>query len=41
MSVHDIDTVRWLLGAKGARRVFATGMIAVTESLRTKRSVDL
>ena len=25
MSVHDIDTVRWLLGAKGAKRVFATG----------------
>ena len=29
MSVHDIDTVRWLLGANGAKRVFATGTIAV------------
>ena len=40
MSVHDIDTVRWLLGAKGARRVFATGVIAVHEGLRDANDVD-
>ena len=40
MSVHDIDTVRWLLGAKGARRVFATGTIAVHEGLREANDVD-
>ena len=40
MSVHDIDTVRWLLGAGGARRVFATGTIAVHEGLRKANDVD-
>jgi myo-inositol 2-dehydrogenase/D-chiro-inositol 1-dehydrogenase len=40
MSVHDIDTVRWLLGANGARRVFATGTIAVHEGLRACGDVD-
>jgi len=40
MSVHDIDTVRWLLGAKGAKRVFATGTIAVHEGLRACGDVD-
>ena len=40
MSVHDIDTVRWLLGAKGAQRVFATGTIAVHEGLRECGDVD-
>lgn len=40
MSVHDIDTVRWLLGADGARRVFAAGMIAVHEGLREAGDVD-
>ena len=40
MSVHDIDTVRWLLGAGSARRVFATGMIAVHEGLREVGDVD-
>ncbi len=40
MSVHDIDTVRWLLGAKGAKRVFATGTIAVHEGLRGANDVD-
>jgi myo-inositol 2-dehydrogenase/D-chiro-inositol 1-dehydrogenase len=40
MSVHDIDTVRWLLGAQGARRVFATGTIAVHEGLREANDVD-
>ena len=37
MSVHDIDTVRWLLGAGGATRVFATGTIAVHEGLARVR----
>ncbi len=40
MSVHDIDTVRWLLGAKGANRVFAAGTIAVHEGLREVGDVD-
>ena len=40
MSVHDIDTVRWLLGAKDARRVFAAGTIAVHEGLRECADVD-
>ncbi|HET7096261.1 MAG TPA: Gfo/Idh/MocA family oxidoreductase, partial [Casimicrobiaceae bacterium] len=40
MSVHDIDTVRWLLGAGGARRVFAAGTIAVHEGLREANDVD-
>jgi myo-inositol 2-dehydrogenase/D-chiro-inositol 1-dehydrogenase len=40
MSVHDIDTVRWMLGAGGARRVFATGTIAVHQGLRAANDVD-
>ena len=40
MSVHDIDTVRWLLGAKSAKRVFATGTIAVHHGLREANDVD-
>jgi myo-inositol 2-dehydrogenase/D-chiro-inositol 1-dehydrogenase len=40
MSVHDIDTVRWLLGANGARRVFAAGTIAIHEGLREVGDVD-
>jgi myo-inositol 2-dehydrogenase/D-chiro-inositol 1-dehydrogenase len=32
--------VRWLLGARGARRVFATGTIAVHEGLREANDVD-
>jgi myo-inositol 2-dehydrogenase/D-chiro-inositol 1-dehydrogenase len=40
MSVHDIDTVRWLLGADRAKRVFATGLIAVHEGLREANDVD-
>ncbi len=40
MSVHDIDCARWLLGAHGARRVFATGTVAVHEGLRQWRDVD-
>ena len=40
MSVHDIDTARWLLGADSAKRVFATGTIAVHEGLREANDVD-
>ena len=40
MSVHDIDSVRWLLGAGSARRVFATGTIAVHDGLREANDVD-
>jgi myo-inositol 2-dehydrogenase / D-chiro-inositol 1-dehydrogenase len=40
MSVHDIDTVRWLLGAGDARRVYATGTIAVHQGLRECGDVD-
>ena len=29
MSVHDIDGARWLLGANRAKRVYATGTIAI------------
>ena len=40
MSVHDIDTVRWMLGAGSAKRVFATGMIAVHKGLVDANDVD-
>jgi myo-inositol 2-dehydrogenase/D-chiro-inositol 1-dehydrogenase len=40
MSVHDIDTTRWLLGATAARRVFAAGTIAVHEGLSECGDVD-
>jgi myo-inositol 2-dehydrogenase/D-chiro-inositol 1-dehydrogenase len=40
MSVHDIDSARWLLGASAARRVFATGTIAVHEGLSECGDVD-
>jgi myo-inositol 2-dehydrogenase/D-chiro-inositol 1-dehydrogenase len=40
MSVHDIDTARWLLGAGRARRVFATGTIAIHEGLHQANDVD-
>ena len=40
MSVHDIDTMRWLLGATFATCVFATGTIAVHEGLRECGDVD-
>ena len=40
MSVHDIDTVRWMLGARAATRVFATGTIAVHEGLKAANDVD-
>ena len=40
MSVHDIDSARWLLGAPEAARVFATGLIAVHEGLREFQDID-
>jgi myo-inositol 2-dehydrogenase/D-chiro-inositol 1-dehydrogenase len=40
MSVHDIDCARWLLGAGAARRVYATGTIAIHEGLAACNDVD-
>jgi myo-inositol 2-dehydrogenase/D-chiro-inositol 1-dehydrogenase len=40
MSVHDIDTARWLLGAGAATRVYATGTIAIHEGLAVCGDVD-
>ena len=40
MSVHDIDTVRWMLGVTSAKRVFAAGMIAVHAGLADANDVD-
>jgi myo-inositol 2-dehydrogenase/D-chiro-inositol 1-dehydrogenase len=39
-SVHDIDLARWLLGNPRARRVFASGTIALHEGLRPFGDVD-
>jgi myo-inositol 2-dehydrogenase/D-chiro-inositol 1-dehydrogenase len=39
-SVHDIDLVRWLLGNPEARRVYASGTIAIHEGLRELHDVD-
>ena len=40
MSVHDIDGARWLLGAGAAKRVYATGTIAIHEGLAACNDVD-
>ncbi len=40
MSVHDIDTARWFLGAPKPLRVFATGTVAVHEGLRACGDLD-
>jgi len=40
MSVHDIDSARWLLGVSDVSRVFATGLIGLHEGLREWRDVD-
>jgi myo-inositol 2-dehydrogenase/D-chiro-inositol 1-dehydrogenase len=41
MSVHDIDSARWLLGGPvSPSRVFASGMIALNEGLREFDDVD-
>ena len=39
-SVHDIDLARWLLGAPRARRVYATGTIALHPGLAEHGDVD-
>ena len=40
MSVHDIDSARWLLGASDVVRVFASGLVGVHEGLREWQDVD-
>jgi myo-inositol 2-dehydrogenase/D-chiro-inositol 1-dehydrogenase len=39
-TVHDIDVARWLLGKPRARRVFASGTVALHEGLRAFGDVD-
>lgn len=39
-SVHDIDVARWMLGNPRAVRVFASGTVAVHETLRDFGDVD-
>jgi myo-inositol 2-dehydrogenase/D-chiro-inositol 1-dehydrogenase len=39
-TVHDIDVARWLFGNPRAKRVFATGTIALHEGLRACGDVD-
>ncbi|MFT4192118.1 MAG: Gfo/Idh/MocA family oxidoreductase [Comamonas sp.] len=39
-SVHDIDLARWLLGGPRARRVFASGTIALNPGLQALGDVD-
>ncbi len=39
-SVHDIDLVRWLLGNPVAKRVYASGTIAIHDGLREFHDVD-
>jgi myo-inositol 2-dehydrogenase/D-chiro-inositol 1-dehydrogenase len=40
MSVHDIDSARWLLGVSDVARVFATGLVGIHEGLREWNDVD-
>lgn len=40
MSVHDIDTARWFLGAPKPVRVFATGTVAVHQGLKAVGDLD-
>jgi myo-inositol 2-dehydrogenase / D-chiro-inositol 1-dehydrogenase len=40
MSVHDIDTARWLLGNPAPLRAYATGAVAVHEGLHQWHDVD-
>ena len=40
MSVHDIDAIRWLLGAPKPKRVFSAGTIAVHAGLAECGDVD-
>jgi myo-inositol 2-dehydrogenase/D-chiro-inositol 1-dehydrogenase len=39
-SVHDIDLARWLLGNPRARRVYASGTIAIHDGLRECGDID-
>lgn len=39
-SVHDIDLARWLLGNPKAKRVYASGTIAIHEGLRACNDID-
>jgi myo-inositol 2-dehydrogenase / D-chiro-inositol 1-dehydrogenase len=39
-SVHDIDLARWMLGNPRAKRVFASGTIAIHEGLRECGDID-
>lgn len=39
-SVHDVDLARWLLGNPRAKRVFASGTIAIHEGLRECGDID-
>ena len=39
-SVHDIDLARWLLGNPRAKRVYASGTIAIHEGLRECGDID-
>ena len=39
-TVHDIDVARWLLGKPRAKRVFASGTVALHEGLREFGDVD-
>ncbi|BCQ23746.1 Gfo/Idh/MocA family oxidoreductase [Caballeronia sp. NK8] len=39
-SVHDIDLARWLLGNPKPKRVYASGTIAIHESLRECNDID-
>ena len=40
MSVHDIDSARWLLGNPKPLRAFATGTVAIHEGLHQWQDVD-
>ncbi|MBB3225982.1 myo-inositol 2-dehydrogenase/D-chiro-inositol 1-dehydrogenase [Luteibacter sp. Sphag1AF] len=39
-SVHDIDLARWLLGRPAAKRVYATGTVAMYPALKPMGDVD-
>lgn len=39
-SIHDIDLARWMLGNPQAKRVYASGTIALHEGLRQHQDVD-
>lgn len=39
-SVHDVDLARWLLGRPRAKRVYATGTVAVYDELKALGDID-